>query len=171
MRGMHMTMRRATARTPILTGLSESLTDSVWGEAGVKAYRDFMRSRGLWPFRASESVEPVAFYHKQISGFVPMKSAAIFLTLLLSSVLQAQQTLDTKIATLPASLVAKTRSFNPNYLVHSPQDIKKPAKLPLDVKLTVFPELGHGIAKATYTDAAFYEWLFKWRNDARPIDD
>lgn len=263
-----------------------------------------------------------------------MKSAAIFLTLLLSSVLQAQQTLDTKIATLPVSLVAKTRSFNPNYLVHSPQDIKKPAKLPLviylhggggvgsdinrikgmtaqivdyiqtkgteamivvapqcmkktegvkaiwladdlniwlkhmkatlpidenriyltgtsmggygtwiwassnpqhfaavaplcgglgqggpkditpnldrwaknlatlplwafhggkdtvvppdrsermvraikdngsrDVKLTVYPELGHGIAKATYTDAAFYEWLFKWRNDARPIGD
>ena len=40
-----------------------------------------------------------------------------------------------------------------------------------DVKLTVYPELGHGIAKATYTDAAFYVWLFKWRNDARPIDD
>jgi predicted peptidase len=28
------------------------------------------------------------------------------------------------------------------------------------IKLTIYPELGHGIAKETYLDAAFYDWLF-----------
>lgn len=64
-----------------------------------------------------------------------MKVIAIFSTLLLPSMLQAQHPLDTKIATLPAALAAKTRSFNPDYLVYSPKDVKESAKLPLVIYL------------------------------------
>ena len=29
-----------------------------------------------------------------------------------------------------------------------------------ETKLTIYPKLGHGIARETFTDAAFYDWLF-----------
>ncbi|MCH8045985.1 MAG: prolyl oligopeptidase family serine peptidase [Planctomycetes bacterium] len=64
-----------------------------------------------------------------------MKAIAIFLTFLLPSVMQAQQKLDAKIATLPAALASKTLSFNPDYLVYAPKEIKKSAKLPLVIYL------------------------------------
>ena len=62
-------------------------------------------------------------------------AVAVLLTFVLPSALQAQHTLDVKIATLPAALAAKTRCFNPNYLVYSPKDVKQPAELPLVIYL------------------------------------
>ncbi len=74
-----------------------------------------------------------------------MKFIAVLSTLLLPSVLQAQHALETKIATLPAPLAAKTLAFNPDYLVHSPRDIKKAAKLPLVIYLHGGGGVGHDI--------------------------